>query len=164
VSLRRIRIAGIGNTLAGDDGLGIRAVEMIQQRIQEQTWPQLETVALTTPGPELFEGLCGDDLLILLDACGSGVAAGTVHCFGVDQISNSGLSHTSTHGLGLADWILLARATGEEVPQVRIYGIEMQHCRMGEPLSDAVTAAMPELLRQTRSCVDNYLSEELRHA
>ena len=164
MSLHRIRIAGIGNALAGDDGLGIRAVEIIRQCIREEKWPRLETVALITPGPELFDGLCGDDLLILLDACSSGVAAGTVHCFGVDQISNSGLRHTSTHGLGMADWIFLARATGEEIPEVRIYGIEMQHCRMGEPLSDAVAAAIPELLQQTRSCVDTCLSGDVQHA
>lgn len=164
MSLRRIRIAGIGNTLAGDDGLGIRAVERIRQAIRVKDWPCLETLALATPGPELFDGLCGDDLLILLDACGSGVAAGTVHCFGVDQINSAGLRHTSTHGLGLADWILLARATGEETPEVRIYGIEIQHCRMGEPLSATVAAAIPELLQQTRSCVDTYLSRDVRHA
>ena len=164
MSLRRIRIAGIGNALAGDDGLGIRAVEIIRQRIREENWPRLETVALPTPGPELFDGLCGDDLLILLDACDSGVATGTVHCFGIDQISSSGLRHTSTHGLGFADWIVLVRATGKDLPQVRIYSIEMQHCRMGEPLSDAVAAAMPELLQQTRSYIDTCLSGDVQHA
>jgi hydrogenase maturation protease len=137
---------------------------MIRQGMREDEWPQLETVALTAPGPELFDGLCADDLLILLDACGSGVAAGTVHCFDADQICDSGLRHTSTHGLGLADWMLLARATGEELPEIRIYGIEMQHCRMGEPLSDAVAEAMPELLQQTRNCVDTCLSGDVHHA
>lgn len=164
MKLRRIRIAGIGNALAGDDGLGICAVEMIRQAIREGQWPELETLALATPGPELFDGLCAHDLLILLDACDSGAAVGSVHCFAVDQISNSGLRHASTHGLGLADWIVLAGATNEELPEVLVYGVQMQHCRMGEPLSDAVVAAMPELLQQTRCCVDNHLTEGLSHA
>ncbi len=154
----RIRIVGIGNALAGDDGLGIYAVEMIQERIRKKQWPRLETVALPAPGPELFEGLNGDDMLILLDACESGVAAGTLHCFGVDQISHSGLRYTSTHGLGLVDWILLATVTGEEMPEVRIYGIEIQHCRIGEPLSDIVAVAMPELLQRVHACIETRLS------
>jgi hydrogenase maturation protease len=162
VSKGIIRIAGIGNALAGDDGLGICAVKMIREHIRDETWPRLETVALSMPGPELFDGLCGDDLLILLDACESGASPGTIHCFGMDQIGCSGLRHTSTHGMGLTDWILLVKATGEETPEVRIYGIEMQHCRLGEPLSDTVAAAMPELLQQIRS--DICLSRDVRHA
>ena len=164
MSLPKIRIAGIGNGLAGDDGLGICAIGMIQQYIREKQWPRLETVALSTPGPELFDGLCGDDLLILIDACGSGSVAGTVHGFNMDQISHSGLRHTSTHGLGLADWVLLARETNEDIPEIRIYGVEIQACRMGEPLSDTVAAAVPELLKQTRRCVDTFLSGDVCHA
>jgi hydrogenase maturation protease len=160
MSPRRIRIAGIGNTLAGDDALGIRAIE----RIREEVWKGVETVALSMPGPELFDGLHSDDLLILIDACESGATAGTVHSFGSDEISLFGLRHLSTHGLGLADWILLAKAAGEAIPDIRIYGIELQHCRMGEPLSTAVAVAMPDLLQRVRSCVDTCLSTDTCHA
>jgi hydrogenase maturation protease len=160
VNFRRTRIVGIGNVLAGDDGLGIHAVETIRKLVSEGSWPHLETVALTLPGPELFDGLCDGDLLILLDACSSGAVAGTVHCFGADEIGCSGLRHLSTHGLGLADWISLAQAAGEETPEVRVYSIEMQHCRMGEPLSAAVAASMPELLKLIWSCIDSYRTGE----
>jgi hydrogenase maturation protease len=160
VSFSRTRIAGIGNVLAGDDGLGIYAVETIRKLVSEGSWPHLETLALTLPGPELFDGLCDGDLLILLDACSSGEVAGTVHCFDTDEIGYPGLRHLSTHGLGLAEWISLAQAAGEETPEVRVYSIEMQHCRMGEPLSAAVAASMPELLKLIRSCIDSYQTGE----
>ena len=159
-AVRRVRIAGIGNAMAGDDGIGIRAIEMIRTA----GWQHVELLALATPGPKLFDGLKNDDLLILIDACRSGAVAGVVLAFNSDEINASGLRHCSTHGIGLSDWITLASAAGETMPEIRIFGVEIQQCSMGEPLSAAVVEALPALLQQVRACVETRRMTEVSHA
>jgi len=159
--MSRIRIVGIGNALAGDDAVGIRAVEMIRQ----DGWPGVESMALAQPGPELFDDMDGDDLLILIDACQSTAAAGSVYCFDRKGIVNAGLRHGSTHAIGLADWIELTAAAGASMPTVRVFAVELQQCDMGEALSEAVATAMPELLQQIQACIDEiFHSTEACHA
>jgi len=147
--MNRVRIAGIGNALAGDDGIGLRAVEIIRAG----DWQDVELLAAGTPGPELFDGLDQHDLLMLIDACRSGAAAGTILRLTPREISSAGLRHSSTHGFTLADWINLAQVMGEAVPEIILFGVEIAQCGMGEPLSAAVADALPELLRQVRDCI-----------
>ncbi|MDQ6965950.1 MAG: hydrogenase maturation protease [Mariprofundaceae bacterium] len=156
----RIRIAGVGNALAGDDAIGIRAIE----EIRKADWKHVETVALPTPGPELFDGLNGDDLLILIDACQSGALAGSVRAFKADEISTASLRHCSTHGIGLSDWIALTAAAGEIMPEIRIFAVEIEQCGMGKPLSAALIEALPELLWQVRGCIETCCCAEASHA
>jgi len=156
--MRLIRIVGLGNAMAGDDGIGIRAIEAICNA----GWEHVQTLALSIPGPEMFDGLNGDDLLILIDGCRSGAAAGTVHDLNVDEVGASGLRHGSTHVIGLADWIALAMVSGETMPEMRVYGVEIGQCGMGEVLSAAVADAVPELLRRVRESI--HLHAETIHA
>jgi hydrogenase maturation protease len=139
---RKVRVAGIGNALAGDDAIGLHVVEGIRQ----QHWVGVECIAETQSGPGLFEDMDSDDLLILVDACQTGASAGSVIQFSLEELKNSGLRHASTHGLGLADWFILADQVGEQQPDILIYGIEVEQCRMGKGLSDTVSAAIPALV------------------
>lgn len=147
---RSIRVAGIGNALAGDDAVGLHVAENIRQ----QHWAAVECVAQSQPGPALFEGLGCNDLLIVIDACRTGAGAGSVLRFSPGDLQHSGLRHTSTHGLGLADWLGFADQLGESPPEMLVYGIEANQCRMGEGLSDVVAAAIPALLELIRSDID----------
>ncbi len=147
---RRVRVVGIGNALAGDDAIGLHVVENIRQ----QHWVSVECIAESQPGPELFEDMGSDDLLILVDACRTGASAGSVIRFTREELKNSGLRHASTHGLGLADWIQIIDEAGEQQPDILIYGIEAEQCMMGEGLSDAVAAAIPALLKLIRCGID----------
>jgi hydrogenase maturation protease len=144
---RIVRVAGIGNALAGDDAIGPHVVEHIRQ----QHWAGVECISDSQPGPDLFEGLGSDDLLIVIDACQTGASAGSIIQFTLEELKNSGLSHASTHGFGLADWFALADQAGEQQPTILIYGIEANQCRMGEGLSDVVAAAIPAMVGLIRS-------------
>jgi len=151
--MSRVRIAGIGNVMAGDDAIGLRAVDTMRGMIRMGDWQDVELLAAGMPGPELFDGLDEHDFLILIDACRSGAVAGTVLRLTPGEISSAGLRHASTHGFTLADWIELAQFTGEAVPEIVLFGVEIAQCGMGEPMSAAVTDALPELLRQVQDCM-----------
>jgi len=160
--MNHVRIAGIGNSLAGDDAIGLRAVDTMREMMRTGDWQDVELLAAGTPGPELFDGLDQHDLLILIDACRSGAVAGMVLRLTPGEISSAGLRHASTHGFTLADWIELVQVTGETVPEIILFGVEIAQCGMGEPMSAAVTDALPELLRQVQDCM--YLHAGVTHA
>jgi len=148
---RKVRIAGIGNALAGDDAVGQYAVEQIRR----QQWAGVECVSESVPGPELFEELGGNDLLIVIDACRTGAAdAGSILLFSPEEFKDSGVGLCSSHGLGLIDWIQLTDQAGEAQPEMMIFGVEAKQCDMGEGLSESVAQAVPALVECIRSRIN----------
>ncbi len=136
--MRRILI-GVGNPLRGDDGVGlavaagVRAMESIQ-----------------SPGAsfELMDLWEGADEVILVDAARSGAIPGTIHRLdaGTTPLPGSMLA-TSTHSVGLAETVELARQLGRLPQNVTVYGIEAGNLTRGDTLS-------PEVRRSAEALVE----------
>lgn len=88
------------------------------------------------------------DALWLVDAVSSGAAAGTVLRVDVaEKQLPADLFRASTHHLGLADAVELARALGRLPGRTIFYGIEGGSFDAGEGLSPQVEAAVAEVAR-----------------
>jgi len=97
----------------------------------------------------------------LIDACASRAMPGTVHRF---DVAASPLPHEtfglSSHGLGLAEAIELARALGQLPPCCIVYAIDVAAVEAGGAVSPAVSAAIEETCERLRRELLAAISEE----
>jgi hydrogenase maturation protease len=89
----------------------------------------------------------GLDDVILVDACRRAGPAGGVHRIAPDDVERvARLQHASTHSLGVAAAIGLARALGTLPGRLVIYAIEGRHSCDGAALSPEVDRAVDEVV------------------
>jgi hydrogenase maturation protease len=118
---RVLKVIGVGSRDRGDDAAGLIAAAFLRRRL-----PPGIAVVHGSPDPvsllDLWEGA---ERVWLLDAVMSGAETGTVHR--IDVRSDPLLPRPrcrSTHALGLAEAVELARVLDRLPPSLILYGIE----------------------------------------
>lgn len=138
-------VIGIGNPVRGDDGAG-RAVA---RRLR---WSGVEgAVVVESDGDiaALLDAFHGQTRCILVDASHSGLRPGSVQRFDAKlEALPASLGRGSTHALGLADALGLARTLGRLPAEVVVYAIEARSCQLGDPLSGPVRHAVEAVARR----------------
>jgi hydrogenase maturation protease len=145
-SLPPTLVLGIGNPLQGDDGLGVRAVEMLAER----EVPQEVTIQdAGTPGLGLAAWLDGWPRVILVDAVNMGKPPGTRRRFGRDEIKWV-IEDTpmSLHEPGLSSGLALAQTLDLLPDEILLYGVQPEILDNGHGLSPAIKRALPELVEE----------------
>lgn len=141
----QLRVIGIGQAHAGDDGVGLQVVEALRQLGD----PGNECIALSDPS-ELVEYLQTEIPVVVVDAV-LGEPIGTVVELEPEKLDVTA-SGVSTHGVTVAQAIALARSLGGAFPaSLRVVGITIApptRFRLG--LSPQVAAAVPAAIRQVR--------------
>ncbi len=139
-------VIGLGNRWRGDDGVGPAAVAALREALAEHPAPPAVDVATATGEPaELMELWSGHDRVWLIDALVAGEAPGTLHRLDGHEPLPHRSSHSS-HGIGLAQAVELARALDALPPRLTIHGVEPASLEEGDRLSPAVAAALPTLV------------------
>lgn len=146
-----IRIIGLGNTFGGDDAVGVLAA----RRLSGLVAGQAEVVEAEMTGLELLDLMQGADTVVLIDAARTGQPAGTIHRLDASTtpIAAPLFAH-STHALNAVEALELARALGRLPGRVLVYGIEVEELGAGRPLSQAVEAALEQVVRQVLADVE----------
>jgi hydrogenase maturation protease len=99
----------------------------------------------------MLDAWSGCDRAILVDATQSGAASGTIRRLEAHQAPlPPELQRSSTHLLGVADAVELARALGRLPERTIVYGIEGESFDTGAGLSSAVAAAVPQVVAAIR--------------
>lgn len=145
-----ILILGLGNPILGDDGVGWRVAEEVQDRLQ--TNPQIEELTtfeidcLSVGGLSLMERMVGYDRVILIDAMFTGqVASGTVNVFDLNELPNRAWGHlTSSHDTTLQNALEVGRQMGAHLPDcIHIVGVEARNVfDFSENLSPEIAPAV----------------------
>ncbi|HEY7602965.1 MAG TPA: hydrogenase maturation protease [Gaiellaceae bacterium] len=132
-----MNVIGLGNEWRRDDGAGLEVARRTGGRQLDG-----EPVALV-------EALVGADEVTIVDAVSSGAPAGTVHEFeaGAEPLPVRLFGASSTHALGLAEALELARSLGRLPTRVRVLGIEGARFDYGRGLSPEVEAAVERCTR-----------------
>jgi len=142
-----IRVIGVGNPLAGDDGIGIALIGELER---EGVPPGVELIDGGSGGLTLLTLLEGAARAILVDALEMGRAAGAVAGFdyaaGLFRAEGPGLS---LHQAGLGEVLALGAELGR-LPELFIVGIQPAQLELGRGLSLPVAAALPEALAAVR--------------
>lgn len=133
-------VIGVGNPLRGDDGAGPEVARRVRTAQSRCT---------TVGSVELLDMWEGADEVIIVDAARSGTQPGTIHCFDArESVLPARTLNTSTHSLGVAQVVELARILGRLPERLRVYGIEVADLTEGSQLSAAVEMAVQELVRE----------------
>jgi hydrogenase maturation protease len=140
----RTVVIGIGNPLRGDDAAGAVAAERLRGRVPEG----VEVIACSEEPSRLMDAWTGADRVVLVDTVSSGAPPGTLHRFDAgEEAVPARTFRSSTHAIGIADTIELARALGRLPTRVRVYGIEAGGFETGTSLTPAVESAIAFLVR-----------------
>jgi hydrogenase maturation protease len=142
--MRRARrlVVGIGNCDRGDDGVGPFITRGLRGRLPEG----VEVRESGGEATRLLELLAGADAAWLVDAAVSGADPGTIRRLDAAHGPLPGtMLALSSHGLGLAQAVELARALGSLPRRLVVYAIEGAEFAPGAPLSPAVEAAALEV-------------------
>jgi hydrogenase maturation protease len=140
-----LRVLGIGNAARRDDGVGVWIARQLAARLGDGA----DVRVLGDDGFALLDALASVEAAILIDAVQSGAAPGTVHRFdAAAQALPPTLLRCSTHALGVAEAIELARALGQLPARLAVYGIEGADFGIGDGLSAPVAAAAAALVEE----------------
>ena len=139
---QRAVVVGIGNEWRGDDGAGIAVAHALGKR----GCPGARVLAQDGDPAALLDALDGVELALIVDSTRSSAEPGTVRRLDParDDLA-AALPRTSSHALGLADALEIARALRQLPPHVVVYGIEGATFAAGDELSPAVAAAVLEV-------------------
>jgi hydrogenase maturation protease len=137
-----MKVIGLGNEWRHDDGVGLEVARRLGGR------------GLDGEPIGLVEALAGDDGVVIVDAVSSGAPPGTLHRFDAagEPLPARLFGTSSTHALGLAEALELARSLGRLPDRVLVYGIEAGDCSFGKGLTPRVAHAVNRVVEEVRAC------------
>jgi hydrogenase maturation protease len=138
-------IVGVGNPMLSDDAVGLAAARQVYERVTD---PDVEFIEAAVGGFELAEMLVGYDRALIIDAIQTD-GGRTGDCYAFDLAPAAAAEWpASSHRIGLAKGLALARIIGMEAPRhVRVYAIEAEDtCTFSTELTDALKAALPGIV------------------
>ena len=148
----RTIVVGLGNPVLGDDGVGWRVADVIEERLREarkagHAIPDVDVERLGVGGLRLMEFLTGYDRAILVDAAEfPDRPLGEVRACPLDELDSYAAGHLdSAHDASLSTALALGRGLGASLPD-RIQTVTVQAGRteeFSEDLSPEVAAAVP---------------------
>ena len=141
----KVLILGLGNILLRDEGLGVRAVELLGQRYQLPL--EVEVCDGGCMGLELLPRLEGISHLMLVDAAEMHRRPGTIERFEDDEIGQRWEWKLSVHETGLSDLLGAAVLMGYKFEKIVLFAMQPAPTAVGLDLSPAVQAALPRLVR-----------------
>ena len=141
-------VLGIGNTLLSDEGVGVRVIEHMDSEVTLP--PGVELMDGGTMGLGLLPSMEDARNLIVVDAARLNAETGTVRLFvGTDMDAFLKARGRTPHDVGLDD-LMDALRIRDRLPANRaLIGIQPEDLSVGNTLSEAVAAAIPEAATQT---------------
>ena len=138
----RITVLGVGNTLMGDDGVGVAVVEGLPARL---LGPQVEVVIGATAGMGLVKYFRTSDVVIVVDAIATQAEPGAIFRFDPDEAGIMNLRSNNIHGMGVPYLVTNARLAGAD-PDVVVFAVQIGDVRPHDRvLTPGVEAAVPRV-------------------
>lgn len=134
-------LIGVGNDFAGDDAAGRLVARALDGA---DGFDVAETHGAAADIVTLMEGR---SRVLIVDACRSGAASGTLHR--LDAVAGDlpgWLRSVSSHGIGVAEAVSLARILGSLPETVEVWAIEGSAFCTGDPVTDAVQAQVDSVV------------------
>jgi len=148
-------IVGIGNPLLADDGVGLKVLDRLEERLRGR--PGVALTRVCCGGIHLMEAMAGYERAVIIDAItGGGGAPGTLYTFGPDDFSQT-RNVCSSHDASLLVALELGDAVGLPLPgDVRIWAVETEDVSTySEVLTPAVERAVPVVVERVLGDLDS---------
>jgi hydrogenase maturation protease len=138
-------VIGLGNRWRRDDGAGLEVVERLRGRLPGG----VDARAYEGEPTGLIDVWAGARGVWLLDAVQSGAAPGTLHRLDAARAPlPAALLGPSSHHVGLAEAVELARVLGRLPDRAVVYGVEGGSFDVGEGLTPPVATAVDSLVER----------------
>lgn len=142
----RILVAGLGNLLLKDDGVGVHAVRVLQHGVPRG----VRAVEVGTAVLDALHLVEWADRILAIDAMRAGGNPGTIYRFGVEDVADATV-RASLHEVDLL--AALRFLTSGRSPEVAVLGVEPETIDAGLDLSPSVRAALPRLVAAAQDIV-----------
>jgi len=153
-------VLGLGNTLLGDEGIGVHVVQNLQQNYSDMsdvTFLDGGTLSFTLAG---YIEDC--DNLIIIDAAQLHSDPGTISVYEGDEMDRfiTKNRNKSVHEVNVTDILALSHLT-DHLPQRRaLIGIQPQLIDWSDSLSDSVAGAIPKVCQITCNLIHKWQMEK----
>jgi hydrogenase maturation protease len=138
----RIVVIGVGNLLMKDEGVGIHAI----QALQEIDLPPDVKLVDGGTSPDLISYTRAGDKIIIIDAARAGSKPGAIYRFRPEDIAAGKGALISTHEMGVVENLNLMDLSGNAPAEVIIIGIEPAEIDWGTELSPLLQKKMPAII------------------
>ena len=135
----------MGNILLEDEGLGIRALEVLQRDYEFP--PGVELLDGGTTGMGLLDDISDREHLLVLDAVQTGEPPGTLVIMHGDEVPVYFGIRVTPHQLGLADVLATLELSGEQPGSVTVLGLVPQSLELTLELSAPIQSKLDELVQ-----------------
>lgn len=144
-----VRILALGNAFASDDGAALVAAEQLRD--------SGEVIAAGRPGVGLLDLLDPERPTLVMDVVRRGARAGALVRLELDALTDASIDGkpVSSHGLGVAQTLRLARSLGRSLPSGVFFGIGGVCFDPGDALSPEVAAGVDHLVREARAWISS---------
>ena len=147
--MSKVLIAGIGNVLLGDDGVGPFVIKVLESEYDFADSVQLAD--LGTPGLDLPVHLSGADAVILVDSAKLGGEAGDIRLFRKQEIlSSPPRTRIDPHSPALSESICLLDLMGSMPQEFLMIGMQGRDFAPGSTLSTPVRLCIPHIIDAVR--------------
>jgi hydrogenase maturation protease len=150
----RILVAGLGNFLLRDDGVGVHAVRQFEQPSGDE-YQAVDVGCAVLDALHLFEWA---EKILLIDAMKAGGLPGTVYKVNAIEDLETGAVPLSLHDLSVVQ--ALKMVNKDHHPEITILGVEPEIIDYGLDLSRPVQAALPHILRAGQEIVLDWIKEQ----
>jgi hydrogenase maturation protease len=141
---KQCAVLGVGNTLLGDEGVGVYIVEHLQRRYQFH--PKIALINGGCGGLNLYFILERYDPVIIIDAlalhCGP---AGSLHIISGDTLTGKEKDGCSVHSVGIRDVLLLLHSLASPPKDMVLIGIVPDSLDYGFRLSPMIRQQIQQL-------------------
>lgn len=145
----RVLVLGLGNLLLSDEGLGVRALRLLEDGYSAE--PALTLVDGGTAGLDLLPLFAEYRRILLLDALAMDRPPGHCALIRNEAILTVLSPRLSVHHLGLSDVLALTRLLDFPPSDIALVGMVPRCLDTGLDLSPEVTAALPRMLAMART-------------
>jgi len=145
----RARVVGVGQPAVGDDAVGLEVV----RRLREEGVPEGTDLRECAEPSRLVDWFQGADTVVIVDAVVGGGLAGRIVEISPDRLDALRGRLFSTHGVGVAEALSLARTLHPEAIASRIVVVGITVPKpggAGTALSPRVAASVPKAVAAVR--------------
>jgi hydrogenase maturation protease len=133
----------VGNILFTDEGIGVRAVQYLEEHYRFPE--QITLLDGGTLGMGLMSALMDSDLVLILDAVLGGEAPGSLYRLTGEDLRKSVSFRDSMHQTDLVDTLIFCELAGHR-PEAVVLGMEpFDYQSMAMELSPIATESLPRL-------------------
>ena len=148
---RKILVLGIGNTLLGDDGVGIYVARKMRETCSQEG--QIEIAEANVGGIALLDLFSGYTKVVIIDAIITKKGRpGTLYKLSLEDLGTV-VEPYMLHAIDLRTAVELGRMLGYHIPEdITLYAIEIRNNTIfTEGLSDDLEAVVPSVIKEITS-------------